>query len=66
MKIFVNDKEKEISAGLRLSSFLEQAGVPASKTVVTLNGQTLQADEITAVELNEGDSLELFSFVGGG
>ena len=66
MKIFVNDKEKEISAGLSLSLFLEQADIPASKTVVTLNGNTLQIDEFAVTELKEGDSLELFSFVGGG
>ena len=66
MKITVNDKEKEIDAGVTIALFLDQSGIPASKTVVTLNGNTLQLDEFADTELKENDSLELFSFVGGG
>ncbi len=66
MKIFVNDKERNVDAGLSVSLFLEQSGIPASKTIVTLNGNALQLKEFIETKLNENDSLELFSFVGGG
>ena len=66
MKIFLNDKEKEINAGLSLLMFLEESGITASRTIITLNGKTLQSDELDSIILSDGDQLELFSFVGGG
>ncbi len=66
MKILVNDKMREIDTGLSLLQFLEESDIPAAKTIVSLNGKPLQLDEFSATELKENDSLELFSFVGGG
>jgi sulfur carrier protein len=66
MQIKVNDKTRETENGISLLSFLENAKITASKTVVTLNGATLDLDQFETTVLKENDKLELFSFVGGG
>ena len=66
MHIKVNDKEKTIEAGISVKDFLEKNGIPPDKTIIALNGTALPPNELESTLLNEGDSLELFTFVGGG
>ena len=66
MKIIVNSKEKEIDADSSAAYLLEKMNLDLEKTLVTINGQTLSSDEFESAILKESDSVELFSFVGGG
>ncbi len=66
MKITVNNKEHEINADLSVKDFLEKLNLTLGKTLVTISGETLSLNEFSTVLLKENDSVELFSFVGGG
>ena len=66
MKIIVNNKEKDIDADSSVKQLLDKMNLASEKALVTINGQTLSLDEFDTVILKENDSLELFSFVGGG
>ena len=66
MKITINDVPKQFEAPLSLKELLEKEGISVSKTIVTLNGETIMANEFSTAVLNDGDTLEFFSFVGGG
>ena len=66
MQVKVNDREKRIEAGMSVKAFLEKNGFPPDKTLTALNGNALAPDEIETALLQNGDSLELFTFVGGG
>ena len=66
MKITINDVPKQFENPLSLKKLLEKEEISVSKTVVTLNGEAVMADEFSTTVLNDGDTLEIFSFVGGG
>ena len=66
MKITINDIPKQFEGPLSLKELLERENISIEKTVVTLNGEAVMAGDFSATLLNDGDTLELFSFVGGG
>jgi len=66
MKIIVNNKEKEIGENVSVESLLKEMNLPAEKTLVTINEETLSLEEFDNVILKENDKVELFCFVGGG
>ena len=66
MKIIVNNKEKEIKQNISVKALLEEIDLPAEKTLVTINDETLSLEEFESVILKENDNVELFCFVGGG
>ena len=66
MEITVNGETKRAEDGATVRGLLESLGVPAENAVVSLNGEVLPLEELDARRLSEGDSVELFAFVGGG
>ena len=66
MKITVNNKEKDIDENVSVKSLLGEMDLPAEKTLVTINEETLSLEEFDNVILKENDNVELFCFVGGG
>ena len=62
----INGEEKEVGAGLNVAQLLEQLGIRPGRVVVELNRDILPRDAHGATVLNEGDSLEIVHFVGGG
>jgi sulfur carrier protein len=66
MKITVNNKEKDIDENSSVKSFLVEMDIPAEKTLVTINEETLSLEEFDNIILKENDNVELFCFVGGG
>ena len=66
MKIIVNNKEKEISSDLSLVDLLNEMKLHPQKTLASINGNVISQNRFNNVNLKEKDSVELFSFVGGG
>lgn len=62
----VNGKVVPWEAGEHLQQFLLKNGYDAAKVAVECNGQIVPRREFADFMLNEGDQLEIVSFVGGG
>lgn len=65
MHYTINGQNEEHEATTLLALLGERGNDPA-RVVVELNGQIIPRDRYAATSLNEGDSLELVQFVGGG
>ena len=66
MKLRVNGQEKEISAGKSLAAFLEESGYKKERIAVERNGRIAPKSSYGTTVLQDGDVLEVVSFVGGG
>lgn len=62
----VNGKETELKSSITLAEFLAAHNYRAELVAVERNGQIVQRTEFGAVVLQDGDELEIVSFVGGG
>jgi sulfur carrier protein len=65
MKILVNGKDMAIGEGATVETLLESLGLSDKRVAVEHNRVILARDGYGA-PLNEGDILEIISFVGGG
>ena len=62
--INVNGKETENSKSL--SVLLENGGFRRDRIVVEINGEIIKKSDYDKTVLNDGDKIEVVSFVGGG
>jgi sulfur carrier protein len=65
MKLTVNGKPEE-TAPCSLLEYIYQKGMSPDGIVVELNYKIVKKADFPNIQLQEGDSLELLSFVGGG
>jgi len=65
MEIFVNGI-KESTEPCTLAQLINGKGLNAGALVVELNQQIIKQENWPTIELQDGDRLELLSFVGGG
>jgi thiamine biosynthesis protein ThiS len=66
MKLTINGQKKHIEGTDNLTQLLEQLQLSPQRVVVELNGSILTTDQHHGTVLQEGDTLELVQFVGGG
>lgn len=66
IRIRLNGEERSVPAGLDVADLLERVGVDRREVVVERNRQILRRDELEDFTVEEGDTLELVHFVGGG
>jgi thiamine biosynthesis protein ThiS len=66
MIIKINGKVEEVGASRTIAALLKDKGLSCGRVVVEHNSRIIPRDELGAVSLNENDSLEIVSFVGGG
>lgn len=62
----VNGKEIVIEDGITLKTFLESSGYNIERIAVELNRNIVPKETYGNVILNNSDSMEIVSFVGGG
>ncbi|MBQ6109163.1 MAG: MoaD/ThiS family protein [Thermoguttaceae bacterium] len=66
-KVILNGKETEFSSGEKILGFLQARKVGTKNLILEWNGKILtEKDPLESFELNDGDTLNLFSMVGGG
>ena len=66
-KIILNGQETELAEDLALLSFLQSRQVKPENLIVEWNGKILTGkDPLETFKLQDGDTLNLFSMVGGG
>ena len=66
MKIIVNGEEREIGDGILLSTLIQELGISCARVAVERNREIVPPDLYEKTLLEEGDALEIVSFVGGG
>lgn len=66
IRIQLNGEDRSVPAGLDVADLLERVGVDRREVVVERNREILRRDELEDVGVEEGDTLELVHFVGGG
>ncbi len=54
------------AAEMTISEYLEQSNFDCSRIAIELNEEFIPKAKFTETVLNDGDSLEIVSFVGGG
>lgn len=66
-QIIFNGKAAEFAPGDKLASFLRSRNIAAKNLIVEWNGKILtENDPLDSFTLQDGDTVNLFSMVGGG
>ena len=66
MKIKINGKEEAVYKKKNISELISGRGLSADHVVVEYNFRIVPKEEWHKIALNEDDSVEIVSFVGGG
>jgi sulfur carrier protein len=66
MQLTVNGRSSEVPDGTTLPALIESLGLRVGSVVVEHNGTALLRSELPAVQLADGDRLELVRAVAGG
>ena len=66
MEITFNGKLREIQASITIQEFLDQLQFDCTQVVVEHNRSIITRQRLGETLLNNGDSLEVIHFVGGG
>jgi thiamine biosynthesis protein ThiS len=66
MKIIFNGKPREIQASITIQEFLDQLQLDCMQVVVEHNRSIITRQNLDETTLNNGDTLEVIHFVGGG
>ena len=66
MRLSVNGDTIEVSDNTSILELLQKLGVEPARVAVELNLSIVKKSEYGEVTLNEGDSVEIVNFVGGG
>jgi len=65
-KMRVNGKNMDMDQITTISSLLNKLGINEEKVVVELNKEIVIKEEYSKINLQEDDTIEVISFVGGG
>ncbi|GJQ57712.1 MAG: thiamine biosynthesis protein ThiS [Candidatus Scalindua sp.] len=66
MQVTVNDEKRECSDGTSVAELLEDLGIDMRYVAVEKNRQIIPRTQFNEIKLQESDTLEVVTFVGGG
>ena len=66
MNLIINGNKTEIKDGLTISGLLESLEIQPGRVAVEVNLKIIKRCDLESHLLNEGDSVEIVNFVGGG
>jgi len=66
MNIIFNGKSREIQPGISIQELLDQMKLDCQQVVVEYNRHIIPRQRLDNTHLNDGDTLEVIHFVGGG
>nr|WP_122012764.1 sulfur carrier protein ThiS [Maliibacterium massiliense] len=64
--VLINGEPHPEAVGLTLAAFVAQVGLQPTRIAVEYNGAILSRDTYAHTVLQDGDSVEIVNFVGGG
>ncbi len=66
MNLIINGENKNFPSPLNIEQLLARLKLKPKSVVVELNRKILTADKYVDIQLDDGDTLEIVQFVGGG
>lgn len=66
MEILLNGNRHEIASRRSVQALLTDLGLDSGRVAVEVNRRILKRGEFGAVEVGDGDEIEVVTFVGGG
>lgn len=66
MKLTVNGRPTEVADGITIAELLARDKMEHMRLAVEVNGEVVPRQNFSKVRLNENDSLEVVTLVGGG
>ena len=66
MRVRINGTEREVETGCTLGDLLEQLDTAPQRVAVEVNRELVTRKRFDDTVLNEGDTIEIVTFVGGG
>ena len=66
MKLVINGNDTEIKDGLTITGMLESLEIDPGRVAVEVNLKIIKRADFGEHQLNEGDTVEIVNFVGGG
>ncbi|MDP3300353.1 MAG: sulfur carrier protein ThiS [Sulfuricurvum sp.] len=66
MKIKVNGEEREVAQATTLEQLIHSLGLESKVMAAAVNMEIVKQDAWNQAVLNDGDTIELLDFVGGG
>ena len=66
MRVRVNGKDRELPESTNLREYVASLGVNMASIAVAVNGEVVKRDDLSSLELAEGDTVEIVRAVGGG
>lgn len=66
MKITLNGEKKDVPGNITVLGLLEVLNIQHQRVAVELNEAIVKKDTYGATTINDGDALEVVSFMGGG
>jgi len=66
MYIQVNGEQRAVAIGLTVAGLLQELDIRSDRVAVELNLTILDRNEFDGRSLQEGDRIEIISFIGGG
>ena len=66
INVTINGKTESIAAGISLQSLLKLFGIQSERVAIEYNREIIDRNQFDALQMKEGDRLEIITFVGGG
>jgi thiamine biosynthesis protein ThiS len=66
MHVQINGEQRTLAAGLTVAKLLQELDIRSDRVAVELNLTILDRGEFDRRRLQEGDRIEIISFIGGG
>ena len=66
MQVVINSQSREIDTGLTVADLLRELETPPERVAVEINRELVTRKKFEETMLNEGDTIEIVTFVGGG
>ncbi len=66
MNIILNGEQREFEDGITLGALIQKEGVLEKVMATAVNMQIVKKEDWSSKKLEEGDTIELLQFVGGG
>lgn len=66
MHVTINGKQETIERGLTVEGYLESAGLAGAPCAVEINKNLVPKRDHASTTINDGDSIEIVTLVGGG
>ena len=66
MRVRVNGKDRVLPESANLRDYVASLGVNMASIAVAVNGEVVKRDDLSSVDLAEGDTVEIVRAVGGG